>query len=95
MTEDPLSALRATSPEGGSKVCFYCLCERSEANSREGGGLRSIYFTTLAVGYFADAQYDVFFYFAKFDYSTAFAYFSVISANRRRSLISVDFFGET
>ena len=21
---------------------FYCLCERSEANSREGGGLRSI-----------------------------------------------------
>ena len=27
-------------PEGGSEVC---LCERSEANSREGGGLRSIF----------------------------------------------------
>ena len=43
MTERPLSALRATSPEGGSEVCFYCLCERSEAISREGGGLRSIF----------------------------------------------------
>ena len=30
-------------PEGGSKVCFYCLCEQSEAISREGGGLQSIF----------------------------------------------------
>ena len=29
-------------PEGGSKIC---LCERSEAISREGGGLRDIYFS--------------------------------------------------
>ena len=25
---------------------FYCLCERSEANSREGGLLQSMYFIT-------------------------------------------------
>ena len=30
MTEDPLSALRATSPEGGSKVSFYRLCVNVE-----------------------------------------------------------------
>ena len=52
----PLSALRATSPEGGSEVC---LCERSEAISREGGFPQDIYFFTSVVGYFAIAQYDV------------------------------------
>ena len=55
----PLSALRATSPEGGSKVCLYCLCEQSEAISREGVGLRRHILLTLVVGYFADAQYDI------------------------------------
>ena len=38
----PLSALRATSPEGGSKVRFYCLYERSEVISREGEFPQSI-----------------------------------------------------
>ena len=63
----PLSALRATSPEGGSKIC---LCERSEAISREGGKkyviqngvkdpteeVRRLCFGTLVVGYFAYAH---------------------------------------
>ena len=35
-----------------------CLCERSEANSREGGFPQGIYYFTLVVGYFAYAQYD-------------------------------------
>ena len=39
----PIVGVADTSPEGGSEVCFYCLCERSEAISREGGGLRSIF----------------------------------------------------
>ena len=38
----PIVGVADTSPEGGSEEC---LCERSEANSREGGGLRSIFFT--------------------------------------------------
>ena len=37
---------------------IICLCERSEANSREGGFPQGIYFITLVVGYFACAQYD-------------------------------------
>ena len=41
-------------------TCF-CLCERSEAISREGEVLQSIYFIALVVGYFAYAQYDVLF----------------------------------
>ena len=51
------------SPEGGSKVCFYCLCEQSEAISREGVSLRRHILLTLVVGYFANAQYDVLFFF--------------------------------
>ena len=39
-------------------TCF-CLYERSEAISREGDVLQSIYFIALVVGYFAYAQYDV------------------------------------
>ncbi len=40
---------------------FNRLCEQSEAISREGVGLRRHILLTLVVGYFADAQYDVFF----------------------------------
>ena len=40
-------------------MTYFCLCERSEAISREGEVLQSIYFITLVVGYFAYAQYDV------------------------------------
>ncbi len=32
-----------TLPRRRKQVLFYCLCERSEAISREGGGLRSIF----------------------------------------------------
>ena len=30
-------------PRRRKRVLFYCLCERSEANSREGRGLRSMF----------------------------------------------------
>ena len=39
----------------------FCLCERSEAISREGEFPQSMYLFTLVVGYFAYAQYDVLF----------------------------------
>ena len=38
--KSPIVGVADTSPEGGSEIC---LCERSEANSREGRGLRSIF----------------------------------------------------
>ena len=46
---------------------FYCLikCRIAEVkNPTE--ELTGIYFFTLVVGYFADAQYDVLFYFTSF-----------------------------
>ena len=60
----PLSALRATSPEGGSEACFYRLCEEAKRRSKLPGGwvsAKHILFT-LVVGYFAYAQYDVCFF---------------------------------
>ena len=58
MTSSPLSALRATSPEGGSKIC---LCEEAKRRSNLLGGRISARYMlrTFSVGYFADAQYDV------------------------------------
>ena len=40
--KSPIGGVAATSPEGGSKIC---LCERSEAISREGEFPQSIYFS--------------------------------------------------
>ena len=34
---------RGNLPRRRKRVLFYCLCERSEAISREGGGLQSIF----------------------------------------------------
>ena len=53
----PVSAGESTPKEEAN----YCLCEQREANSREGGFPKGIYFFTQVVGYFACAQYDVFF----------------------------------
>ena len=39
----PLSARCRHFPRRRKQFLFYCLCERSEAISREGGGLRSIF----------------------------------------------------
>ena len=60
----PLSALRATSPEGGSEACFYRLCEEAKRRSKLPGGWVSAKYIifTLVVGYFAYAQYDVCFF---------------------------------
>ena len=44
MTEDPLSALRATSPEGGSELQSLRGSIATAANSREGGFPWSIYY---------------------------------------------------
>ena len=42
--KSPIVGVADTSPEGGSEVCFLSLRGKrsDEANSREGGGLRSI-----------------------------------------------------
>ena len=60
----PLSALRATSPEGGSEAYFYRLCEGAKRRSKLPGGWVSAKYIifTLVVGYFACAQYDVCFF---------------------------------
>ena len=50
---------RGNLPRRRKRVLFYCLCEQSEAISREGVGLRRHILLTLVVGYFAIAQYDV------------------------------------
>ena len=54
MTESPLSALRATSPEGGSKVCFYCLCEGVKRPRQSPGrvGFRKAYTSHFSRGIF-------------------------------------------
>ena len=58
MTRDPLSALRATSPEGGSAVCFTVFASRRRGKL-PGGWLSAKYiFRIYSVGYFACAQYD-------------------------------------
>ena len=53
----PVSSGKFTPKEEARFV--FCLCERSEAISREGEFPQSMYFFTLVVGYFACAQYDV------------------------------------
>ena len=50
---------RESLPRRRKRGLFFCLCERSEAISREGKFPQSMYFFTLVVGYFACAQYDV------------------------------------